>query len=278
MIPTTLAYRDDAEGAAIRLADLVTRRTRDDRALAGAQRAHGRRTARIAAGTVGVVAAAALASVTAAAQLAHVPLPRGTSTAVLLAAWPAMALAYAAGRVDLWRRLGRAIAPAPRARDLHAEIARLEQEVPVARTRARASSIERASAALPLIATALLGPLTLHAIVYGVASNDLMNHFDTWIGLSLAIVGHAHLVFAWMGHRYAARLRSATSDEIRRTWLRQALKAYGYTVLASAIPGAIFILLPPILTALTGLFLASLAYCVVSAAIVTERGLLGEEA
>jgi hypothetical protein len=277
MMTTTLAYRDDAEGAAIRHADLVSRRARDDRALGDARRAHGRRVARIAAGVTGVAGAAVLAGTTAASHLAHAHVTKGTLSAILLGAWPIMGLAYIAGRVDWWRRAGEPTRAAARARDLHAEIARLEQEVPVAPMRERARRLERASVTLPLAALALLGPLTLHAAVFEVCWGDPISQFDTWIALSLAIVGHAHLVLVWMCHRFAKKVERSTSGEIRATWFMDSWRASGYTIIASAIPGIVLALLPPILTAVTAFCIVPAAFRKVANAIATERCLLGSE-
>lgn len=270
MTTTTFAYRDDAEGAALRHADLLARRARVDRALADARRAHGRRVARIAAGVTGVAGAAILAGTTA-ASVAHAHVEQGTLTAILLGTWPIVGLAYLAGRVDWRRRAEEPIARVTRGRDLHAEIARLEQEVPVALERERARRLERASVALPLVAAALLGPLTLHAIVYVLVCRAWLWSFDGWIALSLAIVGHAHLVLAWMSHRFAKGVSAAT-------WRKDAWRAYGYTVLASAIPGLVLFLIPPILTAITGLLVIPLAFRTAAVAVEAERRLLGAEA
>ncbi|MFT3768843.1 MAG: hypothetical protein QM820_25645 [Minicystis sp.] len=274
MTTTTFAYRDATEGARIRHADLSARRARDERALADAQLARGRRSGRIAAGAAGIIGAVALVGTTLVHAFGHGHPIAGVPTAVLLGAWPAMVLAYLGGRDDLRRRL--LTSNERLARDLHAEIARLEQTLPVARVREQAARLERLSVALPLVAIALLAPLTLHALAFLLASGSL-REFDGWIALSLAIVGHAHVVLAWRGWRYARRLRDEDSATVRGGWLHEAQATYGYTVLASAIPGALLILLPPFLTGLTGFFVIPLAFYVMARRVVTERALLGGE-
>jgi UPF0716 family protein affecting phage T7 exclusion len=70
------------------------------------------------------------------------------------------------------------------------------------------------------------------------------------MGLSAVIVGHAHLVLAWLSWRFAKRLVAGDA----RPAHREAFGALGWTVLAAAVPGAIMLLLPPLLTAVTGAF------------------------
>ena len=106
---------------------------------------------------------------------------------------------------------------------------------------------ENASLTMPLMAVALLGPLTLHAILF-VAAGDL-DGLGGWIAFSSAIVGHAHLVFAGLAVRYVRQLRAGTLPR------NPGLHIWGWTTIASAIPGVVLLGVPPILTAVTGLFL-----------------------
>ncbi|APR80326.1 Hypothetical protein A7982_05673 [Minicystis rosea] len=281
MMTTTFAYRDALEGARLRHAELRARRTEAQRALDDADRALGRRIARIAAGAMGVAGALAMVGAVIYSNTAEQHGARpwlGAPTTVLLGAWPAMAVAYAAGRVvDVWRRLVHRIAPAPRARDLHTEIARLEQPLPVAETRTRATNLERASVALPLIAMALLGPLTLHAIVNVCVRHVPLDEFHNWITLSTIIVGHAHLLLAWLGFRFATRLRATADADVRSMWIREGYGAYWRTVLASAIPGALLLLIPPAITGVTAPFIIFPAFWRMAHRVATERALLGGE-
>jgi hypothetical protein len=132
--------------------------------------------------------------------------------------------------------------------NVFADIARLESEHPVAELHARTDVLERASIALPLVAFALLAPLSIHLLVAGVI---VRGHFDAWMALSYALVGHAHLCVAFCGARLAKRLRDAEdlTGFAPREW-----KAYWLTVGVSAIPGAILIGIPPLMVAGTGLF------------------------
>ena len=276
MMTTTFAYRDPLEGARLRYAELHARRTREQAALDDADRALGRRTARLAAGLTGVAGILAITAAFLRTAVAQRPVD-GEPTTILLGVWPTMTVAYLLGRVDLWRRLGTRTEPARIKRDLHTEIAHMEQPLPIEAVRARATRLERASVSLPLVVAALLGPLTLHALVYVVLGGNSRARFDGWMLLSLAIVGHAHVALAWMGHRYATRMRDADSVDVRHGWANEAWRVYGRTLLVAAIPGAILLFIPPILTAVTGAFIILPAFYAMARQVVTERALLGGE-
>jgi len=112
-----------------------------------------------------------------------------------------------------------------------------------------ARSWEIAGLALPLIATALLGPLTLHAPFF-LGTLRPAQEFGQWILLSAVIVGHAHLAFGYFAYRHVRRL---TQGE--RLGARSALAIWGKTILVSAVPGVLLAGIPPIITAVTGVFL-----------------------
>jgi hypothetical protein len=136
--------------------------------------------------------------------------------------------------------------------NVHTDIARLESEHPVAALAARADALERSSIAWPLAGIALLAPLSIHLVVAGLFVGG---RFDFWMALSYLIVGHAHAFLAICGVRLAVRLRRS-EDLIRfdeRGW-----KVYGLTIAVAAIPGVVLLALPPLITAVTGLFIPSL--------------------
>lgn len=54
-------------------------------------------------------------------------------------------------------------------------------------------------------------------------------------------------------------------------------RACGYTIIASAIPGAVLFLIPPILTAATAACIVPAALRKVANAVATERCMLGVE-
>ena len=136
--------------------------------------------------------------------------------------------------------------------NVHADIVRLEAEHPVAQLIGRSDALERASIAWPLTAIALLAPLSIHLLVAGLFAGG---RFDSWMLLSYILVGHAHVCLAICGLRLAKRLRTAEDLGCFRP---RAWKAVWLTVGISAIPGGIFLAIPPLLVLATGLFIPPL--------------------
>ncbi len=238
-------YRDHDETLRRRLDEARQRcsealRSPEMRALA---RIYCRRRARLVAGLSGAVAGAAML-IAGVARFGDLVRP-----CQVIALW-VLSLALPAGvylgarlwshlRLRSWRR-GLLASTGSAERDLE----RLAAATPLGTLRARAHRFAVASIALPLMAIALVGPLTLHA-PFAILGDNLRT-FATWIALSSAIVGHAHLVLAGLSARYAVQL----GRDPHMTG--GAGRALGWTVLASAIPGVVFLALPPILTAITG--------------------------
>lgn len=276
MNTTTFAYRDDSFGMALRLEELRERRAVENDALRGANQVRRRRVARTVAGALGVAAAAVIAGTALGRWLDHHSSHTSDLTGILLGAWPVMGLAYLTLRADV-RGLFQAAAKRLAApADLRTEIARLERPLPVDEARARARRLQVASISLPLVALALLAPLTLHALVAACLKASMLDGFDDWVTISLAIVGHAHVALAFLSHRYARRLAQHPTELGRPAWGEPAVRAWGFTILASAIPGAVFLLLPPILTAVTGLAFVPLAFWAAARLTMAERATLDE--
>jgi hypothetical protein len=144
----------------------------------------------------------------------------------------------------------------------------------------RADAFEKASVALPLMAIALLAPLTIHAGVWAAIlgiQGDLsaFPEFDGWVAMSLVIVGHAHLLLAFFGYRFAKKLREMPLSEIDRAGSSMAWRAFWWTVFASALPGAILYLIPPVLTLLTGLLFSPAMFFLMWKRVIAERKALG---
>src|SRR5262249_11355242 len=137
-------------------------RARAGSALPEATRVFASRTGRIWAGAVGIAGAAAMA-IAAAATATNPPLVHVSSQTFLFLSWPAMGVSYALGRVLAERRMGQETAPAETG-NIHADLARLEQARSVAEVRGIATRREMWSVALPMMAVALLGPLTIHCV------------------------------------------------------------------------------------------------------------------
>jgi hypothetical protein len=107
----------------------------------------------------------------------------------------------------------------------------------------------KASLVVPTIGIALMAPLLIH-LPFALVSQG---SYDTWVGLSVVIVGTAHLAFAITTGIRAARVvddRPAMSP-----WI-----CYAITVGVSCVPFALLLLIPPVLVALTALPLMPLVY------------------
>ncbi len=130
------------------------------------------------------------------------------------------------------------------------------------------SSSERTALLLPLVSVALVGPLSLHgviALLLGCGPGPI--GFDEWVMASLIVVGHAHLVFAFLVGRHATMLAEDTRGvSAKRTFL--------WTTLASAIPGVLLYAIPPVLTAITGAVLAPPMYGWARRTLAVERAMV----
>jgi hypothetical protein len=192
---------------------------------------HAARTARIWAGTTGIVGVLAMAL--AALSCDGPGLYLGAwPLAILLGSWPAMGAAYAVGhRVGL-ARLGSA-------------------EHAVLRARARADDLEERATARPLIAVGLLGPITLTHLMC-LSMRVVSPHDLWWVREYLLVVAYTHVVLALQHWLFGARASLHSSAEVleRRFGLRQ----LGITVLASAVPGALLLVAPAMVRAFGGHF------------------------
>jgi hypothetical protein len=266
--PPALAYRDSLEGARIRYADLLAR-LRATPVLPGISGVLAARSGRTWAGAFGIAGAVLMAIV--AGVLAIFKLDavlRGVPTSILLLSWPAMGAGYVFGRVLGAHRAKAAAAPRPSG-DVHADLAELERTDPVARARDLATRIAWKSTALPMIGVGMLAPLTIHFIAWMMLRP--YSDVDIWIVLSLVIVGHAHLTLAFLYARFATRAGRLSDDELAAQRSRFEWRTYGFTVLASAIPGALLFAIPPVLTAATALVFHPLLFRTMTRTILAER-------
>lgn len=269
MTTHSLAYRDSLEGARLRYADLLTVAREEQPVSSAVSGVLAARTGRIWAGIAGISGAAVMAS-TALARAFHAheaPSP----TLVLLASWPAMGVAYLAGNFAGHLR-GRRVHVPRRTGDVHADLARLEEARSSAPSRGRAIALEGRSLALPMTAVGLLAPLTIHFAFYQLGS--IGGGFDDWISLSLMIVGHAHLVLVGLLWALARKVRKLTISEIAVEQSRAGWRILGWTVLASAIPGIVFLLIPPVLTTVTGLLFIPVLVWAMLGSLRRERAAL----
>jgi hypothetical protein len=241
------------------------------------------RSARVLAGLVGLVGAAFVALTAFGSG--------GAPTAVLVGSVPAMAITYAVARVVLRGasyagrgRLGVPDVPSLTGK-LDEDMARLDAADPVRVVEGYSIGSGRThatlSVALPLAAISLLAPLNLHLVFSLLFMNasaslpSLASSYAEWIRISLVIVGHAHLALMILAILFARRLMARPYDElgamnIHAEWS----KALGITVLVSAVPGIVFMLVPPLLSAITGLAFVPLMFVVARAITMSERSAL----
>jgi hypothetical protein len=175
----------------------------------------------------------------------------------------------------------RALAPVPKTGDALVDLAHAERLDPGRTLVSFAKAQERLSVALPLAGIAFLAPLTIHFVVGQLLSastnGESAADFDGWIRWSVVLVGHAHVVLAYLGFRFARRLAVRSSAEIKeKGTARDGFGAIAWTTLASLVPGAILFLVPPTLVLLTGFAFAPVAYAVMGRRVFAERRVIAE--
>ncbi len=169
-------------------------------------------------------------------------------------------------------------APVPLSGDATVDLARIEAIDPLRASREVAMRWERASIALPLAAVAMLAPLTLHGLVWGVlswpamsSSSSPLSDYGEWIALSALVVGHAHLAVLIGSVRWALRLRGTPTVRVRldlhKHWGATLLVAMG----VACVPGIVLLGIPPLLVGVTGLAFLPAAYGLAARAVVNER-------
>jgi hypothetical protein len=273
MSTMAFAYRDDTDGVRIHYEDLRERWDAARTALSGAASVHARRTGRIWAGTAGMAGAAGVFGATALRFLGDVDALAGVPTALLPVSWLAMAVAYAAGIVVADARLRAFTDPPRRTGDVRADTVRIEEALPRVDQRARVDAMEQASVVLPMIATALLAPLSIHLVAYVAMGHmeTVADQFDKWIAVSAVVVGHAHLALAYLAWRFARAARAATVDGVTSGVAGSGFRAWGITVIVSALPSALLFLIPPALTAVTGVLFIPAMWGMMTRRIARER-------
>jgi hypothetical protein len=194
----------------------------------------------------------------------------GLTVGALAASWFAVLVAAMLGKfwgeLTLPRQARRQARPTG---DLHRDLARLEATPTAAALVTRQiDRLEQASLALPLVALALLTPLTLQApFALGLGG---LRGMDMWCFVSVVLVGHAHLVLAGLFIRHAARVRRA-ADPVAMGGAGRILL---WTVVTAGVPGLVLYALPPILTLITGAVFIPLAVNRVGTWAAEERAVL----
>ncbi|MCA9551727.1 MAG: HEAT repeat domain-containing protein, partial [Myxococcales bacterium] len=137
-----------------------------------------------------------------------------------------------------------------------------------------AQEVEQDSLHWPLLAAALLGPLTLHAWLWGLffwlGGHSSLADFDEWLLYSLlfSLVAHVALAVAFVGH--AHRL-SATRLGAQPRLHGAVGKAVTMVTLAGLVPGVLVLGIPTVLIWMTAALLVPIAFWVAESAFRESR-------
>lgn len=244
------------------------------------------RLARVGAGISGTVGAVALAVIALFGHLTDTRVERVLSVA-LRGAWLAMLVGAVVGWIlagpFAQAKLDAALSDVEGgARDasLRRLVERIEHKTPASDLHFLASRLETPSVAFPLVATSLLGPLSIHYLVWfgwnllaptlpiEIAAID--RDFGDWIQLSLLVVGHCHVVLAWAAWQAGASTPRLPTEVLATDGMSQGLRAIGLVTLFSVLPGVVLCLVPTAIVLVTGLFVP-LAFAAVRGLVRRER-------
>jgi hypothetical protein len=283
-----VAYRNDEDVLQARLGALLDNRSAEVADVSSDLRAvYARRVARAAAGGVASLGGAALLVGAALRWTMSRSLFNmidqhhdGSLVALLGGSVLAGALAYLPARALAARAFTRSMSKALElSGNVRIDLVRVERARPRRIARDLIDANESWSASLPLVATALLAPLALHFLVWltgwlffsAIAAEKHLSDFDGWITMSAPIAGIAHLVLVMLAFLFAMRLRFKSTAELRINPSREGWQALGFTSLAGMIPGAVLILIPPLLIGFTGLLFIPFSFSRMNRAILRER-------
>lgn len=200
----------------------------------------------------------------------------GRLTALLVGSIAAGALAYVPAR-RLARRafdvsMRRSLSLSGNAR---IDLVRVERAQPRRLAGELIARNEASSAALPLVAAALLAPLALHFMLWFLAALNgawpRIGAFDAWIAMSAPIAGLAHVVLGLLAALFGMRLPGKSTADLRVKPAQEGWFALGITCVAGMMPGALLILIPPILIGVTGLVFIPASFYLMNRAILRER-------
>jgi hypothetical protein len=279
-----LAYRSDEDVLQARLGSLLEFRHTEVAGIGAALRnVYARRIARTVAGGVATAAGVAMMlgggiwALTNRSWFSTSP-PHGDGALIgfLLGGVALAALVYQPAGLIASMKFDRAVSNGlSLSGNVRIDLVRVERAQP---RRIAADLIDRAeswSASLPLVGIALLAPLLLHFLVWlaytGGDAAFRLGAFDAWIGMTVPIAGLAHLVLAFRAAAFGSRIRARSTDELRRMPSEYGWYSLVFTAIAGLIPGAILLLVPPILIFFTGLAFIPYSFYRMSRAIHRER-------
>ncbi len=279
-----LAYRNDEDVLQARLGSLLNDRSAEVTGVSAQLRTvYARRVARAVAGGIASLGGAALLVGAALRSTAggswwnfQSQLNDGSLVAILGGSVLAGALAYLPARVLAEPVFNRSISKAlSLSGNVRIDLVRVERAQPRRIARELIERSEAWSASLPLMAAGLLAPLGLHFLVWLLTSwpraTTNPGSFDAWIAMSAPLAGIAHLVLAMLCALFGMRLRGKSSEEIRTRPAQEGWHALAITAVAGMVPGALLILIPPIIIGLTGLLFIPCSFSRMNQAILRER-------
>jgi hypothetical protein len=168
------------------------------------------------------------------------------------------------------------------------DIGRIERADPLGDLHVRTAALEATSIAFPLVAVALLAPLTIHGVVaLGISVFNLrdLGDFGVWIGLSAIFVGLAHLTLVVRMVQWARLLRGRQTGSVRKGLHAEWALTLLITTAAGFVPAVFFAkdaeilsLIPPGLVLVTGATFLPLAYLAAARRLERERATLAVRA
>lgn len=274
------SYRDPRYAASIRIQQIQERsEDRPEGVPEELTHIHARRVARTAAGGVAIAGFVAMVI----AVLVDVFWLRQSAAAsvhptlFLAGAVTLSVVTYVVARAAAASRFERRVwASFDGGQDELSRLARIEDDS-VRRAAARlAGAGEKTSVALPMAGVSLLAPLSLHLVVWSLCGGEVgsawwLDAFDGWIGTSLLLVGVAHLTLACLCGRFADKVGASSLVALSRSTPMSGWAAFGWTVLASCLPGIVALAIPPLIVAATGIVFIPYMFRFMHGRVVDER-------
>jgi hypothetical protein len=205
----------------------------------------------------------------------------GRLVELLVGAWMTMGIAYVLGRLVGHALRRRALERVPHLSGrAHVDLERLQNAPPHRPAIELMNRLFAPSFGWLLAAMGLLLPVTLHLVVWMAWSwGPSLTDFDEWIKLSATCVGPAHLVLAGCYLRLGRRLGRDRDASPATIATAEGLKAQLLTLLAAFVPGLVcwtwpLLVIPPLITAVTGVAVIPLTCCVAASRAAAERRVL----
>jgi len=175
---------------------------------------------------------------------------------VLLVTLGLAAVIYLLTRILTGRDLGRTVRQSlVTTHDARTDVERLAGRTATSDAADLVGRLERPSLTWPLIGFSLVTPLSIHLALALLMSVPLAG-FDTWIAISLVLTVPAHITLAVFAGQLGGDLSAHGPYDAPNVLVgRAAMRAWGVTVLVSLVPGVLLLAIPPVIVAMTGVFI-----------------------